>query len=60
MSKEFVCDKCGVGCANEQDLARHKELVGYHQALEAQALCNAATSCIGRKVGRRIDIAVRA
>ena len=28
-----VCQLCGVGCSSKEDLLRHVELVGMHEAL---------------------------
>ena len=35
-----VCQLCGVGCSSREDLLRHVELVGMHEALISMVIEN--------------------
>ena len=39
----YVCQLCGVGCASGEDLLRHVEMVGYHEALISMMIENLDT-----------------
>jgi hypothetical protein len=39
----YVCQLCGVGCASAEDLLRHVELIGFHEALITMVVENQDT-----------------
>ena len=39
----YVCQLCGVGCSSEEDLLRHVELIGFHEALITMEIENQNT-----------------